>query len=183
MAYDKLTNGNLGETSEKVRARIEAAREKQRLRFLSSGLAGNADMRLADVRAYCKLDDAGPSLIRSALSQLQMSARGFHRVLKLAPTIAELTDPANIQPGQLAEALNCGRPRRQRSWTHCHANQPVWRLKHPRTSAGIAACDRFRGFAGGNYEQRTLPSRTRHSASAGRRGYRGNLSAPETLIV
>src|SRR5438067_7881148 len=82
VAYDKLTDGRLGETSEKVRARVETAREKQRLHFLTSGLASNADTRSgpADVRAHCKLDDAGTSLMRTAMSQLQLSARGFHRV-------------------------------------------------------------------------------------------------------
>ena len=72
MAYDKLTDQRLGETSEKVRARVEKAREKQRLRFVNTDLACNAYMRPADVRAYCKLDDASTSLMRTAMSQLQM---------------------------------------------------------------------------------------------------------------
>jgi magnesium chelatase family protein len=106
VAYDKLTDGRLGEASEKVRARVEAAREKQRLRFLNSDLASNADMRPADVRKYCKLDEAGTSLMRTAMSQLQLSARGFHRVLKLARTIADPADSETIQPAHLAEALH-----------------------------------------------------------------------------
>jgi magnesium chelatase family protein len=111
VAYYELTDGRLGEPLEKVRARLEAAREIQRLRFLNTDLACNADMRPADVRAYCKLDDASTSLMRTAMSQLQMSARGFHRVLNLALTIAELASFETIQPAQLAEALQY-RPRR-----------------------------------------------------------------------
>jgi magnesium chelatase family protein len=60
----------------------------------------------------CKLDDAGLSLLRTAMSQLQMSARGFHPVLKLARTISDLADSETIQPAHLAEALQF-RPRRQ----------------------------------------------------------------------
>jgi magnesium chelatase family protein len=105
VAYDKLTNHRPGETSEKVRARVEAAREKQRLRFVNSGLTCNADMRPADVRVYCKLDDAGRSLMRTAMSQLQMSARGFHRVLKLARTIADAAAAEAISTSQIAEAI------------------------------------------------------------------------------
>jgi len=75
VAFEKLTDQRLGEPSEVVRARVEAAREKQRACFAGTDLACNADMRPADVRKYCKLDDAGTSLLKAAMNQLQLSAR------------------------------------------------------------------------------------------------------------
>jgi len=67
-------------------------------------------MRPAEVRQFCQLDDTGRSLMRTAMSQLQLSARAYHRVLKLARTIADLAGAEQIAPTHLAEALQY-RPR------------------------------------------------------------------------
>ena len=90
--YEKLTGERLGEPSSVVSARVQAARERQHARFAShnSRMVCNADMTPADVRIFCKLDATGQSLMRSAMQQLQLSARAFHRVLKIARTIEDL---------------------------------------------------------------------------------------------
>jgi magnesium chelatase family protein len=109
--YDKLTDDRLGEPSQAIRARVEHARALQRGRFEGSSVTCNADMGPADVRQICRLDDAGRALVRAAMQQLQMSARAFHRILKLARTIADLAGSEAIGTPHLAEAIQY-RPRR-----------------------------------------------------------------------
>lgn len=112
--YDKLSDLRLGEPSAVIQARVEAARQIQRQRFSVLENPGsptcNADMTLAEVRRFCPLDDAGRSLMKAAMSQLQLSARAYHRVLKLARTIADLAACELIASQHLAEALQY-RPR------------------------------------------------------------------------
>jgi magnesium chelatase family protein len=112
--YEKLSDDRLGEPSAKVQSRVEAAREIQRQRFnqesptdfeSTSDITCNSDMHPAEVRQFCQLDDTSQSLMRSAMNQMQLSARAYHRVLKLARTIADLAGELNISPQHLAEAL------------------------------------------------------------------------------
>jgi magnesium chelatase family protein len=113
--YEKLSDDRLGEPSAAVQSRVEATREIQRQRFQHdtemmeneevNSISCNADMHPAEVRKFCQLDDTSRSLIRSAMNQLQLSARAYHRVLKLARTIADLAEKSDIAPQHLAEAL------------------------------------------------------------------------------
>jgi magnesium chelatase family protein len=103
--YKKLSSDRLGESSASIQERVQAARERQRVRFEGSDIVCNSDMRVAEVRQFCKLDEAGDNLVRQAMSQLNLSARGYHRVLKLARTIADLAGSDDIQSVHLAEAL------------------------------------------------------------------------------
>jgi len=120
--YDKLSAQRLGEPSAVIQARVEAARQRQRNRFAEDPkhpqdvsdpqkmLTCNAEMRPAEVRQFCLLDDAGRALMKTAMSQLNLSARAYHRVLKLSRTIADLAGSEAIAPQHLAEALQY-RPR------------------------------------------------------------------------
>ncbi len=109
--YNKLTDERLGEPSEAIQARVERARETQRQRFADTPLSSNADMGPGEVRKICQLDETGQGLVRAAMQQLQMSARAFHRILKLARTIADLAGSERIETAHLAEAIQY-RPRR-----------------------------------------------------------------------
>jgi magnesium chelatase family protein len=103
--YEKLSSDRLGESSESIRERVQAARERQRIRFEGTDVVCNSDMHVAEVRQFCQLDEAGDNLVRQAMSQLNLSARGYHRVLKLARTIADLAGSDEIESVFLAEAL------------------------------------------------------------------------------
>jgi magnesium chelatase family protein len=110
--YDKLADDRTGEPSAAIRVRVEAARQRQRARFAGSErLVSNADMGPAEIRDICVLDDAGKGLLRAAMQQLQLSARAYHRILKLARTIADLGGAERIDTPHLAEAIQY-RPRR-----------------------------------------------------------------------
>lgn len=97
----------MGETSEAIRVRVQTARNIQQLRFTNykSDIICNADMRVGEIRQFCKLQDEGQSLMRAAMTQLNLSARAYHRILELARTITDLAGSDEIQSAHLAEAL------------------------------------------------------------------------------
>jgi magnesium chelatase family protein len=109
--YEKLTDKRQGETSAKVQERVTAARARQLERFKGSKITSNAEMTPAEIRECCKVEDAAQSLLQAAMKQLYLSARAFHRILKLALTIADLEGSDTIKANHIAEAVQY-RPRR-----------------------------------------------------------------------
>ncbi|HKZ44339.1 MAG TPA: YifB family Mg chelatase-like AAA ATPase [Anaerolineales bacterium] len=104
--YDKLSDSRMGEKSANIQQRVETARDIQRMRFKESPkVSTNADMHLKEIRKFCVLNETCQALMRNAMTQLNLSARGYHRVLKLARTIADLAGSDEIGSTHLAEAL------------------------------------------------------------------------------
>ena len=108
--YEKLVDSDHGEESHLVRQRVEQAREAQRKRFYGTPLTCNAEMGPAEVREFCQVDEGAQGLLQKAMDQLHLSARAFHRILKLSRTIADLAGVQKINIAYLAEALHY-RPR------------------------------------------------------------------------
>lgn len=152
--YEKLSDNRLGESSQRIRQRVEQAREIQRQRFkgrqtvvepstpiyeddsaeseaapaapskmprpsgssakpTTRGILTNSEMGPTEIHDFCQLDTAGQALLKAATRQLQLSARAYHRVLKLSRTIADLAGTKNIQASHLAEAIQYRRKEAQ----------------------------------------------------------------------
>jgi len=109
--YDKLTGLARGESSGQVRARVEAARLRQRERFKNARLQANGDMGAKEIDHYCQTTPEAARLMQATLNKMQLSARAYHRILKLALTIADLDTCQIIDVPHLAEAIQY-RPRR-----------------------------------------------------------------------
>ena len=108
--YEKLADKRHVEDSKTIRARVQAAREHQLERFQDTKLMCNAEMGPTEVREFCQTDASGEKLLKAAVQQLHVSARAYHRVLKLARTIADLTGSEMIAATHVAEAVQY-RPR------------------------------------------------------------------------
>jgi magnesium chelatase family protein len=111
--YEKRSGDRVGESSKSIRARVQAARNTQLHRFANhystnyqpTDIVCNADMRVGEIRQFCKVREDGQRLMRAAMVQLNLSARAYHRILRLSRTIADLAGSEEIQSVHLAEAL------------------------------------------------------------------------------
>ncbi|MFA5188809.1 MAG: YifB family Mg chelatase-like AAA ATPase [Patescibacteria group bacterium] len=105
LSFEKLTDQKVAESSIEIRQRVEAARITQQERFKDLGRLTNSEMRPQEVKEFCRIDNQGLELLKNAVSQFHLSGRAYHRILKLARTIADLENSENIKTQHLAEAL------------------------------------------------------------------------------
>jgi magnesium chelatase family protein len=104
--FEQLSSAAEGEPSAVVRQRVIAARKRQWRRFAEHpSVSSNAEMRASELRAYCELDQAGASLLREAVERFGLSARAYHRVLRVARTIADLAGSEQVEAVHVAEAI------------------------------------------------------------------------------
>jgi magnesium chelatase family protein len=103
LKYEKLSGKGKENLISEIRERIKRAREIQKKRFLKEKT--NAEMEIAEIKKYCQIDLAAQNLLRKYVDSGKLSARGYHRVLKTARTIADLDESEKISLSHLSEAL------------------------------------------------------------------------------
>ncbi len=104
--FEKLSEERKGEGSVEIRKRVTAARELQTERFkVLENVHYNAQMNTKQIRVYCKLDDASKQLLKTAMERLNLSARAYDRILKVARTIADLENTTAVSGSHISEAI------------------------------------------------------------------------------
>ena len=101
-----LSTERSGEASAAIRARVNRARALQLERFATRpGVYANAHMTARDLRVFCDVSAEADTLAKNAITRLRLSARAYHRILKIARTIADLGGDAEIRPNHVSEAV------------------------------------------------------------------------------
>lgn len=106
VSYEELSDKRPAESSEAIRERVMLAREVQNTRFQAhNSIHANAQMTSKMIREHCEIDKAGENLLKRAMEKMELSARAYDRILKVARTIADLEGSQAIQSFHLAEAI------------------------------------------------------------------------------
>jgi magnesium chelatase family protein len=102
---DKLMEAKVGEKSEVVKARVIEARERQKKRFEDSNITVNSEMNSKHAKKFCVMADGAENFLKQAIKKLNLSARSYFKIVKVARSIADLAGEDNIKQPHLAEAL------------------------------------------------------------------------------
>ena len=106
MPFELLSDDRKGEPSVVIRSRVEQARQRQSQRFLNiDELHYNAQMTVKHIRKFCQLDAPSKALLKTAMERLNLSARAYDRILKVARTIADLEGVEAIAGHHISEAI------------------------------------------------------------------------------
>ncbi|KKW22110.1 MAG: Mg chelatase, subunit ChlI [Parcubacteria group bacterium GW2011_GWA1_51_12] len=105
LTYEKLERGSAGESSDKMRQRVQKARKIQTERLKDEKILKNSEMGVKQVKKFAAPDDVAKSILRNAVDKYALSARGYHRLLKVARTIADLNGEKTISQRHVLEAL------------------------------------------------------------------------------
>ncbi|MCH5258952.1 MAG: YifB family Mg chelatase-like AAA ATPase [Lachnospiraceae bacterium] len=103
--FQDIAGRRTAESSAQIRERVMRARQMQTERFAGTGLRFNSDMKAADVERYCVLTDREKHFMERMFTSFQLSARGYHKIIKVARTIADLEGNSRITEEHLAEAI------------------------------------------------------------------------------
>lgn len=105
VSYEQLSSGRSGESSETIRKRVEKVREIQSLRYEDENIRFNGELHGKQIEKYCQLTKDGAGLLGRAFDKMQFSARVYHRILKVARTIADMEGEDRIASHHIGEAL------------------------------------------------------------------------------
>ena len=104
--FEKLSDERKGESSIEIRKRVTAAREIQSQRFQEiENIHYNAQMNVKQIRLFCQLSEESKTLLKTAMEKLNLSARAYDRILKVARTISDLANEKDILPNHISEAI------------------------------------------------------------------------------
>ena len=105
LKYEKLIKNEREGEAEEIRERVEAGRKRQARRFEKEGITLNSEMDLSQIKKYCPVPEKAGLLLKKYVNSGKLSARGFHRVLKVSRTIADLEGAPEMETPHIAEAL------------------------------------------------------------------------------
>lgn len=103
--YNKMTENNIGETSQQIKKRVDKSRKIQEERYKNDNIFSNSELTPKLIEKYCNIDNESKKLLEKAFKKLNLSSRAYNRILKVARTIADLEGRGHISKEDIAEAI------------------------------------------------------------------------------